>query len=93
VFSIGNPAGFERTIAEGVVSGVRHMGSFGLLIQHTAPISPGSSGGALFDSTGSLLGLTVAFVRDAQNLNFAISATSVEPLSIKRSIVRMANST
>jgi serine protease Do len=41
-------------------------------IQTTAPISPGSSGGALFDRQGALVGITTSSVRDGQNLNFAL---------------------
>jgi len=77
VFAIGNPQGLERTFSEGVISGVRSLAEIGLVVQHTAPISPGSSGGALFDDKGELVGLTVAYLKDGQNLNFAIPATVV----------------
>jgi S1-C subfamily serine protease len=46
------------------------------MIQTTAPISPGSSGGGLFDAQGSLVGITTMVRRDSQNLNFAIAADS-----------------
>jgi len=77
VFAIGNPQGLERTFSEGVVSGVRSLPEIGIVIQHTAAISPGSSGGALFSSSGELIGLTVAYLDGGQNLNFAIPATGV----------------
>lgn len=41
-------------------------------LQTTASISPGSSGGGLFDAEGRLLGITTFLVKDGQNLNFAI---------------------
>jgi serine protease Do len=72
VYAIGNPKGLSNTISAGIVSGLRADGGEEL-IQHTAPISPGSSGGALLDSTGNLLGMNSWQVTDAQNLNFAIS--------------------
>ncbi len=73
VFAIGNPKGLSNTISEGIVSALRAVGNEDV-IQHTAAISPGSSGGALVDSDGALLGMNSWQVADAQNLNFAIAA-------------------
>lgn len=72
-FSIGAPQGFELTIAEGIVSAKRIIDGDRLL-QTSAPISRGSSGGGLFDAQGHLLGITTWMRKDAQNLNFAIAA-------------------
>lgn len=72
-FSIGAPQGFELTIAEGIVSSKRTIDGDKLL-QTSAPISKGSSGGGLFDAHGHLLGITTWMRKDAQNLNFAIAA-------------------
>jgi hypothetical protein len=77
VFATGNPQGLERTFSEGVISGLRSLPKIGVVVQHTAPISPGSSGGALFDARGELIGLTVAYLEGGQNLNFAIPAAGV----------------
>jgi S1-C subfamily serine protease/outer membrane protein assembly factor BamE (lipoprotein component of BamABCDE complex) len=77
VVAIGNPRGFELTVSEGIVSSYRDFGTGDLVIQHTAPISPGSSGGALFDEHGELVGLTSATLSDAQNLNFAVSTQTL----------------
>lgn len=77
VFAIGNPQGLERTFSEGVISGLRSLPKIGVVVQHTAPISPGSSGGALFDARGELIGLTVAYLEGGQNLNFAIPAAGI----------------
>jgi S1-C subfamily serine protease len=60
-----------------VISGLRSLPEIGVVVQHTAPISPGSSGGALFDARGELIGLTVAYLEGGQNLNFAIPAAGV----------------
>lgn len=72
VFTIGAPSGLEASFAQGVISGLRPI-ERRRLIQTTAPISPGSSGGGLFDKSGNLIGITTFRVRDGQNLNFAIA--------------------
>ena len=63
----------ENTLGEGIVSGLRKRRDVDL-VQTTAPISPGSSGGGLFDASGNLIGITTFLLRDGQNLNFAIAA-------------------
>jgi S1-C subfamily serine protease len=73
VFTVGAPEGLELSIAEGIVSSKRNMNGYRYL-QTTAPISPGSSGGGLFDAQGNLLGITTFMRKDGQNLNFAIPA-------------------
>lgn len=79
VFALGAPRGLEATFSEGIVSALR--GADGQsLIQTTAPISPGSSGGGLFDAQGRLLGITASQVTESQNLNFAIPSDQVVAL-------------
>jgi S1-C subfamily serine protease len=74
VFAIGAPITLERTLSEGLISGIRPIGGR-TLVQTSAPISPGSSGGGLFDDRGNLVGITTLASRNiAQNLNFAIAA-------------------
>jgi S1-C subfamily serine protease len=74
VFAIGAPVGLERTLSEGLLSGLRHQPGRNL-VQTSAAISPGSSGGGLFDERGNLIGITTMQVRGvAQNLNFAVAA-------------------
>ena len=73
VYAIGNPRRLELTMSEGLLSGKRVTGDLRLL-QMTAPISPGSSGGGLFDSRGNLAGITSSSLVGAQNINFAIPA-------------------
>ncbi|HXQ53250.1 MAG TPA: serine protease [Stellaceae bacterium] len=74
VYAIGAPRALERTLSEGLVSGKRAAKGRNL-IQTSAPLSPGSSGGGLFDERGNLLGITtLASLPGSQNLNFAISA-------------------
>jgi tetratricopeptide (TPR) repeat protein len=80
VYAIGNPEGLELTFSEGIISGVRKTEERTLL-QTTAPISPGSSGGGLFDAEGKLVGITTAYLAKGQNLNFAIPAEAVLELA------------
>jgi len=71
--TVGTPQGLELTVADGLVSSKRtHEGR--RLIQTTAPISQGSSGGGLFDAQGHLLGITTFYLKVGQSLNFAIAA-------------------
>src|SRR5882762_6121717 len=77
VIAIGNPLGLESALSTGVISGFREIPEIGQAIQTTAPISPGSSGGGLFDSQGRLIGLTSSTLVAGQNLNFAIPIEAV----------------
>ncbi len=72
-YTIGNPSGLVATLGEGIVSGLREEKGV-RYVQTSAPISPGSSGGGLFDEHGNLLGITSFKIDDAENLNFAIAA-------------------
>jgi S1-C subfamily serine protease len=80
VFAIGAPEGLELTISEGLISGLRELVGFDRVIQTSAPISPGSSGGGLFDSRGRLVGITTVYLLGGQNLNFALPADWVARL-------------
>ncbi len=76
IYAIGNPAGLERSISTGVVAGSRVMEGRQLL-QITSPISPGSSGGPVFNAKGEVVGIAVGMLEGGQNLNFAIPASVV----------------
>jgi len=67
VYAIGNPRHLQRSLSQGLVSGIRDEDQ-GRLIQTTAPISPGSSGGGLFDNRGNLVGITSMWTRDLDRL-------------------------
>ncbi|MCA0303866.1 MAG: serine protease [Proteobacteria bacterium] len=71
--TIGTPQGLELTAAEGIVSSKRLYNNT-RVIQTSAPISQGSSGGGLFDAQGHLLGITTFYFKAGQNLNFAVAA-------------------
>jgi tetratricopeptide (TPR) repeat protein len=75
----------EKSISTGVLSGVRTVGKREL-IQITTPISPGSSGGPVFDSSGKVIGVTVGSIEEGQNLNFAVPASVVIKLLRGRSL-------
>ena len=71
VYAVGNPNGLSGTFSEGIVSAVRKFEGETLL-QITAPISRGSSGGPIVNSEGLVIGVSVAIFDKGQNLNFAI---------------------
>jgi len=76
IFTLGNPKGLEFSFSDGIISGSRDFDGVNYF-QLTAPISPGSSGGALLDQSGKLLGITTFKFRGGENLNFAISIENV----------------
>jgi tetratricopeptide (TPR) repeat protein len=71
VYAIGSPEGLELTISEGLISGLRDFDK-DRVIQTSAAISHGSSGGGLFDAEGKLVGITTFFLKEGQSLNFAL---------------------
>ncbi len=77
VFAIGSPKGLEYTISQGIVSAKRDDDYGSAHIQTDAAISPGSSGGGLFDGDGNLIGITTFSREGGENLNFAISADRI----------------
>lgn len=75
VYAVGAPKGLELTFNEGIISNMSMRDRGGdRVLQTTAPISHGSSGGGLFDAEGHLVGITTSQLKDSQNLNFAIPA-------------------
>jgi len=79
VYAVGNPQGLEGTFSQGIVSSIRDFGTDKLL-QITAPISPGSSGGPVLNGKGEVVGVSVATFRGGQNLNFAIPSNYLKTL-------------
>jgi S1-C subfamily serine protease len=84
VIAIGNALGFQSTVSTGVISSLgRSMRSLeGPLIenivQHTAPLNPGNSGGPLVDSHGRVVGINTAIIAGAQGIGFAIPSRTAE---------------
>lgn len=77
VVAIGNPKGLQNTVSDGLVSAVRDAGGL-KQIQISVPISHGSSGGALINMRGQVIGITSSGIDQAQNLNFAIPINYVK---------------
>ena len=77
--AIGNPLGFESTVSTGVISALgRSLRGKGQklidgVIQHTAPLNPGNSGGPLLDGAGRVLGVNTAIIARSQGIGFAIA--------------------
>jgi len=86
IYVVGNPSGLEGTFSQGIVSGIRNIENEKLL-QITAPISPGSSGGPVLNIRGEVIGISVATLKNGQNLNFAI------PIDYLKSIYQTSNKT
>lgn len=84
VYAVGNPLGFGLAVSTGLVSSIGlYKGETRLF--SSAPISPGSSGGGLFDGQGRLIGITTGFYPGAQNLNLALPADWINEMT-KRGI-------
>jgi tetratricopeptide (TPR) repeat protein len=85
IFTIGNPDGLESSISTGIVSSIRKVPDYGDCYQVTASISPGSSGGALLNMNGEVIGITSFGRIDAsrlnQNLNFATNINNAKFLT------------
>lgn len=78
VFSVGTPAGLERSFGQGIVSGLRQWEGV-RIIQNSAPSWFGSSGGGLFDARGNLVGITTAISSIVPNTSFSIVAEDFWP--------------
>jgi len=82
--AIGNPLGFDSTVTAGIVSATGralrsvHGRLIESVIQHTAPLNPGNSGGPLLDASGSVIGINTAIIAFAQGIGFAIPATTAD---------------
>ena len=91
VTAIGSPLGIKNTVSKGNLS-ARVMQDGYDILQFTAPISNGSSGGALFNEKGEVIGVTYASFVEGQNLNLAIPIDLVEKLYQSRSLSIAAKS-
>lgn len=80
VIAIGNPFGFNSTVSTGVVSALgralrsREGRLIENVVQHTAPLNPGNSGGPLVDSRGRIVGINTAIIAMAQGIGFSVPA-------------------
>jgi len=83
IIVIGNPLGLEElraTVTDGIISGIRDFGSGYRLIQITAAISPGNSGGPALNDQGEVIGIAVFKLVSGESLNFAVPINYVRGL-------------
>lgn len=80
VLAIGHPLGFEDTVSNGLISAVRDLHEGLRVLQISAPIAPGSSGGPLFNDRGEVIGVATAIITSGQNLNFGLPSKYVSEL-------------
>jgi len=90
VFAIGNPEGLEKTISQGIISGLRKREGRDLL-QVTSPISHGSSGGPILNAKGEVVGVAVGMLEDGQNLNFAVPVALVKAILEQKAEIATAS--
>lgn len=81
IYAIGSPLGLESTISDGIISSTARQINGQTLIQITAALSPGSSGGALLNEYGQVIGVTSSSYIDGQNLNFAVGSAQFAGVS------------
>lgn len=95
VVAIGNPLGvLDYTVSDGLISSVRAIptpdGTELTLLQISAPISQGSSGGPLFNSFGEVIGVATAIFNEGQNLNFGVPSNYVRALHLAQKPMTVA---
>ena len=90
VFAIGTPQGYASTLSAGIISANRLDKSLEL-IQFTAPISPGSSGGPLLNHVGEVVGVVTMYFTGGQNLNFAVAIKHLSELRDREPPPSLAN--
>lgn len=76
VVAIGSPLGLFNSVSDGIISGFRTLRDVAV-IQFTAPVSSGSSGGAVLNMFGELIGISTAGMTDGQNINLAVSYENI----------------
>jgi tetratricopeptide (TPR) repeat protein len=78
IYVISSPQGLENTISDGILSGKRGAEDDKIILQITAPVSPGSSGGPVFNQNGQVIGVATFLLKDSQNLNFAMPVDGIK---------------
>ena len=85
VYAIGSPLGLENTLSQGIISNTNRVDGTSTFIQISVPIDHGSSGGALIDTNGKVVGVTAAGYESTGNLNLAI------PINIAKKLKKETN--
>lgn len=86
--AIGNPLGesFEKSVTKGIISGldrsvkINEYSSMDKLIQTDASINPGNSGGPLLNSSGEVVGINSAKIKNAEGMGFSIPINTLKPI-------------
>ena len=94
IYAAGNPQGLTGTFSQGIISGIRPEGNAlvgDTIIQITAPVSPGSSGGPVLNSDGEVIGIIFSQLTNGQNLNFAIPVNFLKELIAAESSNRLVH--
>ena len=94
VYAAGNPQGLTGTFSQGIVSAIRPDGNSSVedtIIQMTAAVSPGSSGGPVLNSDGEVIGVVFSQLTDGQNLNFIIPSNFLKTLVSEIGSNRLVN--
>lgn len=86
IYAIGSPLGLKNTVSNGIISAIRDED-----IQITAPISSGSSGGALLNIYGEIIGIPYASYSEGQNLNLAVPSAEFRDKAGKDTIQKLAD--
>ncbi len=81
VYAIGSPQGLQNSISDGIISNPKQVVGSQIYIQTTAAISHGSSGGALVDQYGDVIGITSAGIDEGENLGFAIPINAINSIN------------
>ncbi len=89
IVAIGHPLGLEDTVSNGIVSAVRKLDKSLTVLQITAPIAPGSSGGPIFDDHGDVIGVATAIMLGGQNINFGVPVSYLKELLKKPAAVTL----
>ena len=92
IVAISSPEGLANSVSTGIVSAVRRLDTH-RVFQITAPISQGSSGGALFNSSGEVIGIVTYFFKSGQNINFAVPVNYVRGMisdQVSTTLARLA---
>ena len=93
IVAIGYPLGLPVTVSFGNVSSLNIPGGLYRTeqkdIQITAPISRGSSGGALINMYGEVVGINYSSIENAQNINYSIPVNELKPMLESKSLKKL----
>jgi len=89
VVAIGHPLGLGNTVSDGLVSAVRDIAPQVSVLQISVPVSPGSSGGPLFNDRGEVIGVVKGYITEGQNLSFAMPSAYIKPMLLEEKAISL----